>query len=226
MWQIRRSLPAVVSVISLAACSSLDTPSLPQEDAAPPTIVQLIPPPEPERIALEAWLESGDSSVARVAPLAKRARDGDAFSQWQLGVMIDTNQIAGGTLEEAVSLFEASAERELSAAIVSLGIMHARGRGTSQDFVAARKAFEKAARMGDASAFYQLGVSHYQGHGAPTDHQESLAWMMAAAELGNDWAKRSLRDDFSDKGVNHERAKIRAAEILREYRAGLSDGAR
>ena len=224
MWQIRRSLPAVVSVISLAACSSLDTPSLPQEEAAPPTIVQLIPPPEPERIALEAWLESGDSGVARVAPLASRAREGDPFSQWQLGVMIDTNQIAGGTLEEAVSLFRASAERDLSAAIVSLGIMHARGRGTSQDFGAARKAFEQAARMGDASAFYQLGVAHYQGHGTPADHQESLAWMMAAAELGNDWAKQSLRDDFSDEGVNHERARKRAADILREYQEGSPAG--
>ena len=185
MWQIRRSLPAVACAISLAACSSVGTSNLPQEAAAPPTVVRLIPPPEPQRITLDAWLVSGDSGVARVAPLASRAREGDPFSQWQLGVMIDTNQIAGGTLEEAVSLFRASAERDLSAAIVSLGIMHARGRGTSQD---------------------------------------SLAWMMAAAELGNDWARQSLRDDFSDEGVNHERARKRAADILREYQEGSPAG--
>ena len=189
----------------------------PASAKSPPVMVRVDPPPEPVRMTLEAWQATGDPEIARNASLLRDAREGDAIAQWRLGVMISNGQIAGGTLAEAVSLFEASAAQGLTSALVSLGIMHAQGRGTVRDYAAARQTFELAARSGDALGFYHLGVMHYQGHGTGANHQEAMGWMLAAAELGSDAAKKSLKEHFDEEGLDVDQAKRRANELLREF---------
>lgn len=119
------------------------------------------------------------------------ARGGNNHAAWRLGVLIDSGRISG-TLEEAVTLFQAAADRGAPMSMVSLAVMQALGRGTPQDFGAALANYMRAAKLGHAHGVRGVGVMLFLGQGVPADLEEAAAWMLVSAAMGNEEADANL----------------------------------
>lgn len=97
---------------------------------------------------------------------------------------------------------EAQAERGVAEAQFILGLRHANGVGTPQDFSKAAVWYQKAAHQNHPLAQFNLGVMYALGQGLPCDATQSLAWTQKAADLGDAGAQFSL-------GRTHQRASLR-----------------
>jgi len=168
------------------------------------------------------WLHESGEGVGVDFALAEyhyrvAARAGDNHAAWRLGVLIDTGSIPG-KLEEAVALFRAAADREYTNAIVSLAVMQATGRGTTEDFGAAMDNYMRAARVGESYGVRGVGIMLYLGQGVAADAEEAAAWFLVSAAMGNAEAEANLQavfdqspdGDFSAVG---RRALAIAAEL-------------
>lgn len=115
------------------------------------------------------------------------ASSGQSYAEWRIGVLIDQGK-AEGTLEEAVRLFKLSADQGQTEAMVSLGVMHATGRGTPQDFAACLEIYMIAARAGESHGVRGVGVLFHVGQGVEQNTSEAAAWFAASAAQGNEEA--------------------------------------
>ncbi len=144
------------------------------------------------------------------------ADSGQSYAQWRIGVLIDQGK-AEGTLEEAFGLFELSAKQGQTEAMVSLGVMHATGRGTPQDFVACLESYMRAARAGESHGVRGVGVLFHLGQGVEQDTYEAAAWFGVAAAQGNEEAASDfglLTEGMSKSEI--EAIAQRANEIVDE----------
>lgn len=142
---------------------------------------------------------------------------GDNHAAWRLGVLIDSGKVSGSP-EDAVALFGAAADRNFPAALVSLAVMQATGRGTPTDQTAAMANYLAAAKLGHPHGVRGVGVMFYRGEGVTKDVVEAAAWFLASAAMGNEEAQQSLESiaDELPPGRGRaivERAKAIAAEI-------------
>lgn len=159
-----------------------------------------------------------ETDRARAAELYRQAADeGVAFAQWRLGVMIDTGE-APGTPEEAFALFEKSAAQDFTNAMTSLAVMHATGRGTKRDPMAARYYYSMAAAAGNPHGVRGLGILYLHGEGVDRDPIEASAYFLIAASLGNEQGKESfdvVTEDYDDATMKQvaERATELAGEL-------------
>lgn len=138
------------------------------------------------------------------------AAAGRNHARWRLGVLMDEGRIAGGS-EQAVALFKLAAAEDYANALVSLGVMHATGRGTPKDFDAAYASYERAARLGDAGGMRGVAVMHYLGEGRPMDKVEAAAWFVLSAAMGNEEAKGnfdSMAAELSEGDLEQVKARI------------------
>jgi hypothetical protein len=69
-------------------------------------------------------------------------------------------------------------------ALSTLGVMHALGQGTAQDYSKGISAWLEAARGGDGEAQYNLASAYEQGKGTGPDMEHALHWFTRAAEQG------------------------------------------
>jgi TPR repeat protein len=146
--------------------------------------------------------------------LFRKAADmGDAYAQWRLGVLIDEGT-ATGTLQEALTLFRKAAGQKHADALVSLAVMHAGGRGTEQDFVAAMRYYQAAALRGNSHGLQGIGIMHANGEGVPADFNEALAYWMVASAAGNETADTLLSQYFPALSDEEGLAVITRAEML------------
>lgn len=112
---------------------------------------------------------------------------------------------------------EAQAERGVAEAQFTLGLRHANGVGTPQDFSKAAAWYQRAADQNHALAQFNLGVMYALGQGLPCDAAQSLIWTRKAADLGDAGAQFSL-------GQTHQRASLRgtpeqtSAERIEAYK--------
>lgn len=144
------------------------------------------------------------------------AEDGSNYARWRIGVMIDVDT-AEGTLEEAVALFRAAAKQDYTAAIVSLGVMQATGRGTKRDLAAALSSYMRAARLGDSGGVRGVGVMFFLGEEVEQNTEEALAWFLVSAAMGNEDGEASFERAFDDNpDISFEVIEARAEEIARE----------
>lgn len=147
----------------------------------------------------------------------KAAAGGDNHAAWRLGVLIDRGAVKGSP-EEAVALFRDAAGRNFPAALVSLAVMQATGRGTPKDHTAAMANYLAAAKLGHAHGVRGVGIMFYLGEGVTQNVEEASAWFLASAAMGNEEAQMSLEAvaDEVPPGRGRaivERAKAIAAEL-------------
>ncbi|NLK41150.1 MAG: sel1 repeat family protein, partial [Planctomycetes bacterium] len=90
----------------------------------------------------------------------KKAEQGHAAAQYNLGVMYANGQGVPQDYKEAVKWFRKAAEQGDADAQFNLGLMYANGRGVPQDDKEAVKWFRKAAEQGDADAQFNLGLMY------------------------------------------------------------------
>lgn len=74
----------------------------------------------------------------------------------------------------------------------NLGVLYARGRGVSQDFIQAARWYRVAAEHGHALAQCNLGVLYEQGTGVVQSDEEASRWYRLAAEQGNAGGQNNL----------------------------------
>lgn len=112
------------------------------------------------------------------------AEQGDAASQFNLGLMYDTGRGVPEDDATAVNWYRQAAEQQYAKAQFSLGAMYQRGDGVAQDFAQAAKWFRLAADQRNAKARYQLAYMYERGEGVPRDRKEGVKLFNQAAEQG------------------------------------------
>jgi uncharacterized protein len=124
--------------------------------------------------------------------LIARAEQGDAFAQYDLGLMYDNGRGVLQDYKEAVKWHRKAAEQGYAASQFNLGWSYANGEGVLQDYKEAVKWYRKAAEQGYASAQLNLGVRYANGEGVPQDYKEAVKWYRKAAEQGYAPAQHKL----------------------------------
>ena len=113
----------------------------------------------------------------------KKAEQGDAAAQYNLGVSYNNGDGVPLDKTEAVKWYRMAAEQGYAKAQYHLGMMYASGYGVPKDDVEAVKWFRKAAEQGDAKAQTLLGWMYDFGIGVPEDDAKAyMFWNLAAAK--------------------------------------------
>ena len=110
--------------------------------------------------------QSGDYATAlrEWTPLAKQ---GDAFAQYNLGVMYGDGQGVPQDYKTAVKWYILAAVQGYAKAQYNLGVMYDKGRGVPQNENTALKWYRLAAEQGDSRAQYNLDEMFDKGRGVP-----------------------------------------------------------
>ena len=129
-------------------------------------------------------LEAQAVLTARVVESCKEIESGSKeLIEFELAAakrMYDAKKYAG-----AMALLEVAAERGVSHAAMSLGVMHLNGIGTRADPVQAMSWFKKGAGGGDPASAAMLAVGYRTALGLPQDYTEAAKWARYAAYQGN-----------------------------------------
>jgi TPR repeat protein len=129
-----------------------------------------------------------------VTKLRKRASQGDAEAQFQLGRIYDWGLVPrrGRNFEEATEWYRKAAAQGHIEAQAALAIMYSFGKGTAVDNVLAAPWYREAAEGGDANAQNNLGVLYNNGSGVALDYDEAVKWFRKAADQGSARAYANL----------------------------------
>ncbi|MCX7835590.1 MAG: serine/threonine-protein kinase, partial [bacterium] len=139
----------------------------------------------------------------KLQPLIKRAENGDADAQIQLGKLYEEGKDVQQNYKEAVKWYRKAAEQGNADAQNELGWMYSEGRGVPQDDAEAVKWYRKAAEQGHATAQYNLGWMYEQGRGVSQDNKEAVKWYRKSAEQGDkDAIERIEEIEFKNKNEN------------------------
>lgn len=142
--------------------------------------------------AVEAVIASGNKRRMMIE-LQSLGDTGNAYAAWQLGVFLDTGQhyipVDPG---RAFRLFEQAAAQGEHFALVSLGLMHALGRGTPVDYAASMRSYRAGADAGQAHGYYGIGVLHASAQGVDQDLTVALSNFLVAAAMQDREAERPI----------------------------------
>ncbi len=122
-----------------------------------------------------------------------------------------------GLFTEAAGMLGPEAEAGSTAAQFHLGLMHARGEGTSRDLAIAATWMERAAEGGHNHAQYIVGHMYAKGDGVTRDRARAHMWFTAATENGW-WKAREARERLVDEGMT-PREITESGNLLRAWRA-------
>ena len=187
---------------------------------------------------LNTSLEKDKIEQRRVYKLFTSAEQGDAKSQYNLGVMHENGQRVQPDYEEAVKWFRLAAEQGYIKAQYNLGVMYRTGQGTPQSHkesikwllkVAAQnivflsikaqrliranyhQLHKQIAEEGDSYAQRFLGASYYLGLGVTQDYAEAAKWYKKAAEKEDRIAQNIL-------GAMYEKGKGVSKDFVEAYK--------
>ena len=82
------------------------------------------------------------------------------------------NAMKNGNYDEAVKIFQLSAEKGDKLSQHCLGVMLYKGQGVKQDYQESFKWLDLAARQGLTQAEFDLGILIYHKKGIPENHRE------------------------------------------------------
>ena len=141
----------------------------------------------PQRAALPEDL------LKKKTELTKKAEQGQAGAQFELGGMYFKGHGVPRNLTVAVNWFSKAAEQGNAKAQVMLGMILIRGQGVRQDVAEAAKWFREAAEQGSARAQVYMAILSIKGVGMQQDHAEAMKWYGKAIEQGYAKAKSIIR---------------------------------
>jgi len=127
-----------------------------------------------------------------IADLMKKAEEGDASAQSNLGFMYHSGEGVPQDYREAAKWFRVAAEQGNADAQNNLAVMYDKEQGVPQDYREAAKWYRAAAEQGLSVAQRSLGFMYHEGQGVPQDYKEAAKWYRAAAEQGLSVAQNSL----------------------------------
>ena len=148
----------------------------------------------------------------------KKAEQGDAAAQFNLGLMYADGDGVPKDAVEAVKWYRKAAEQGNAKAQTNLGLMYANGDGVPKDQTEAVKWYRKAAEQGNTNAQYNLGNMYNRGEGVPRDLVQAHMWWNIAGAKGDEDAKKILA--IIEKQMTDSQ-KEKATDLARELFARL-----
>ena len=124
--------------------------------------------------------------------LRKKAEQGDATAQNNLGYRYEHGRNVQPSDTEAVYWYRKSAEQGNADAQSNLGNIFANGRSVPQSETETAYWYRKLAEQGDAISQYNLGYMYLTGRGVPQNDTEAVNWFRKAAEQGDAIAQNNL----------------------------------
>ena len=112
------------------------------------------------------------------------AEQGDAKTQFNLGIMYANGVGVTENDIEAVKWYHKAAEQGYADAQASLGFMFDNGEGVPVNDAQAVKWYRKAAVQGHADAQNNLGVMYSTGEGVPVNNVKAYMWWSLAMKQG------------------------------------------
>jgi hypothetical protein len=145
--------------------------------------------------------------------LLEMAQNGDAESQYKLGLNYIYGTDVPKDASKAAEWFKKSSDQDYLPARRELGILLASGEGVEQDLPTAVQYLGEAAEQLDPSALYHLGLMYEHGIGVEKDLQKCVRMLAYAAEMGFPGADTDA--ERVDKILYEERKKkLRARPLL------------
>lgn len=141
------------------------------------------------------FLSVGHTASAQYSDdLLKRAQNGDAEAQFNLGLAYVFGDGVSQDIVEAVKWWRLSAEQGDARSQYNLGITDYAGG----DYAGALRWFRLAAEQGIADAQYNIGAFYYDGIAVAQDYVEAVKWYRLAAEQGNTDALIALGQAYNN----------------------------
>jgi len=170
--------------------------------------------------------------LLRVAnDLEKKAKAGDAASQYKLGLYYYKGMIVGKDIGRAIKWLDLAHKQGYLKASYTLGELHDRYSNDQQGRITAFRYFKVAADGGLVDGQVDLGVMYYLGRGTDRDYNEALAMFIKASKQRSHRAEYYIGIIYElGRGVEQNYMKaLRWYEIsaisgnkLAAYNAGLS----
>ena len=133
---------------------------------------------------------------------SKAADQGDAYSQFKIGLMYYGGNGVEKDLEKSIFWYKKSAYQGSHFAQTNLGYLYQRGELIDQSYSEAYKWFKLAADQNDPLAENFLGLLYYDGKGVIQDYKEAFKWFHKAADQGHKDSQNNLGHLYYDgKGV-------------------------
>lgn len=119
------------------------------------------------------------------------AEQGEAESQFSLGMAYERGQGVAENIEEAFKWYRLAAEAGLEDAQLRLAQLYMAGvlEGGTQ---AALKWYQHAASAGEPSAQFMLGLFYIEGNGVEQSAAQAAGWFEQAAEQGHSGAQNNI----------------------------------
>lgn|GEM_PF-2059285 len=150
----------------------------------------------------------------------RRAEQGDASAQCNLGVLYGSGKGVSQDYTEAAQWFQQAAEQGHAAGQFNLGALYRDGRGVTRDLAEAARWFGKAAEQGIAPAQYNLGLMFRDGLGVAQDQVEALKWLSLAVMNAHEERRgkySEARDLLAQQLPQHQAAE--AQNRVRRWKA-------
>ena len=132
------------------------------------------------------------SPEQKLAATTKKAEAGDAFAQYNLGLIYAQGDGVPKDATKAVEWFQKAAVQGDARAQRNLGLSYAYGDGVPRDVANAVEWYQKAAAQGDAGALLILGLMYAYGDGVPRDATKAVEWFQKGAAQGDASAQHNL----------------------------------
>lgn len=149
-----------------------------------------------------------------LAALRKKAEDGDAAAQFNLGMKYAEGEGVEKDAAEAVRWYRRAAEQNHAEGQFNLGWMHANGEGVEQDATEAVRWYRKAAEQDHAQGQLNLGWMYANGQGVEKDYVSAYFYYALAARTDPNAARN--RDNLKRKMSPRQIAE--AQRLVREWK--------
>ncbi len=188
----------------------------------PPTLEkEQLKPVEPNGQASAKIQKGGDAYDRGQYQAAFRewrslAEDGNAYAQYNLGMMYEDGLGVAQSDTEAAKWYRKSAEQGHARGQFVVGLMHENGfGGVAQSDTEAAKWYRKSAKQGEAYAQIKLGDVYKNGLGVAQSDAEAVKWYRKAAEQADPIAQEKLGYMYK-YGVGVAQSDIEAAKWYRK----------
>ena len=132
-----------------------------------------------------------------VKKLLISAKNGNAQSQYHLGVLYNDGKGVEKDYKQAASWYLKAAQQGHQKAQLYLGLLYQNGRGVERDYKQAAQWLQKSAEQGEQKAQYFLGVLYYKGAGVKKNFERAAHWLEQSANQGNSKAQELLDEILS-----------------------------
>lgn len=122
-------------------------------------------------VFLSTFLVLPAFAQAPITLMMKQAEQGNALSQYMLGVAYGIGEGVPKDDVKAAYWMEKSANQDVAEAQTLMGTYYAKGQGVLKDYAKAAQWFKKAADNGDDGGKALLGVFYLEGRGVTRDKQ-------------------------------------------------------